>query len=291
MCLALGRGADLPVDEPDCRPDGVKRRYVRRADSVLLIDRLIELVLPFAVSMRTSSLVKPKSAAAALFRPMDQTRRSSAVATQIKGLVLQGHYKPGDRLPSERDLARRLKVGRPTIREAIQQLQGLGVIEVRPARGIFVRSLTPGSLTTRLKRIVEDEIRLLIQVVDVRIVLEGWVAAEAARRATPAERAQILELAQALAQASDPEALFDRHLAILEASHNVVVLHMLDTLTSLIASVSKEEAAHVGHEPQFHLAIADAIVARDPGRAEQAMADHLKVARQTLLDAVVAGRQ
>ena len=239
--------------------------------------------------------MKPKSAAAALFRPIDQTRRSSAVATQIKGLVLQGHYKPGDRLPSERDLARRLKVGRPTIREAIQQLQGLGVIEVRPARGIFVRSLTPGSLTTRLKRIVEDEIRLLIQVVDVRIVLEGWVAAEAARRATPAERAQILELAQALAQASDPEALFDRHLAfhqaILEASHNVVVLHMLDTLTSLIASVSKEEAAHVGHEPQFHLAIADAIVARDPGRAEQAMADHLKVARQTLLDAVVAGRQ
>jgi DNA-binding FadR family transcriptional regulator len=227
----------------------------------------------------------------ALLRPMDQTRRSSAVATQIKSLVLQGRYKPGDKLPSERDLARHLKVGRPTVREAIQQLQGLGVIEVRPAKGIFVRSLTPGSLTTRLKRIVEDEIRMLVQVVDVRIVLEGWVAAEAARRATPQELAQIAELAQALAQASDPETLFDHHLAfhqaVLQASHNVVVLHMLDTLTSLIASVSKEEAAHVGHEPRFHLAIAEAIVARDPVRAEQAMADHLKAARQTLLDAAV----
>ena len=66
---------------------------------------------------------------------------------------------------------------------------------------------------------------------------------------------------------------------------------MLETVTSLIASVSQEEAAHVGHKPQFHLAIADAIVARDPVRAEQAMTDYLKVARQTLLDAIVAGRQ
>jgi GntR family transcriptional repressor for pyruvate dehydrogenase complex len=258
-----------------------------------LVDMPLPEVLPSPHPMKRHSSTIAKSNAS-LLRPLRHSRMSSAVALQIKELIFQGRYKPGDRLPSERDLAQHLRVGRPTVREAIQQLAGLGLLDVRPAKGVFVRSFTPDSVTTRLKRIVEKHIGILVQVVDARIVLEGWVAAEAARRATPEEIARIGELVRALENPNPGASAFHVHLAfhqaVLEASHNIVVFHFVDTLTSLIASVSKEEAVHVGGAPHFHRAIAEAIAARDPERAQQAMVDHLKVVRQIFLDAALSSR-
>jgi DNA-binding FadR family transcriptional regulator len=220
------------------------------------------------------------------------------VAAQIKELVFRGQLSPGDKLPSERVLSERLRVGRPTVREAIQQLVGLGLLEVRAGRGVFVRSLTPESVAAPLERLLRDELQALIQVMDVRIALEGWVAAEAARRATPEQVARLKDLVHAMENSSlqgdgdiyDLDLEF--HRVVLQASHNTVVLHMVDTLTSLIASVRRVKGLlrfSPRHQaPRFHRLIASAIAAGNALRAQRAMVAHLRAVRQTLIEAALA---
>jgi DNA-binding FadR family transcriptional regulator len=220
---------------------------------------------------------------------------SSAVAAQIKELVVGGQLSPGDQLPSERVLSERLRVGRPTVREAIQQLVGLGLLEVRAGRGVFVRSLTPESVAVPLERLLRDELQALVQVIDVRIALEGWVAAEAARRATPEQVARLHELVQAMEDPGAQGDVYDLdlefHRVVLQASHNTVVLHMVDTLTSLIASVRRVKGLlrfpRKRQAPRFHREIASAIAAGNATRAQRAMVAHLRAVRQTLIDAAL----
>jgi len=185
-------------------------------------------------------------------------------------------------------------VGRPTVREAMQQLDGLGFVEVRAARGSFVRSLMPQALEEPLRRVAAEETRVVAQILDVRIALEGWTAAEAARSATPEQRRRIAKIVDDLSAAaeraeslSELDAAF--HRAIVEATGNTVMLHLLESLTSLGASVRafKRRVGFRQTRPRAftacHREVARAILARDPERARSAMVAHLQMVKQMLL--------
>jgi GntR family transcriptional repressor for pyruvate dehydrogenase complex len=241
-------------------------------------------------------------ATALALKKLRPVRATDGIVAQIKELILQGSLRPGDRLPSERQLAQAWRVGRPTVREAIQQLEGLGFIEVRPARGSFVRSLTPRAIDEPLRRAAEEEGPIVAQILDLRMALEGWVAAEAARLATPSDIRRIARLADdlhAAAERGQPLSGLDTtfHRAIAEASKNTVILHMMDSLRSLGATV-RTFKARVGFRQtrgrsftDCHREIARAIAAHDPERARRAMVAHLRMVKEMLAEAQAAARR
>src|SRR6201987_3462475 len=97
------------------------------------------------------------------------------IADQIRSLVTAGEFPPGSRLPAERELAKRFGVSRPSLREAMIALEVEGYVDVRPGSGIMV--LTRQSVVPA----VPDEEGPL-EILRARILLEGEIAAEAARR-------------------------------------------------------------------------------------------------------------
>jgi len=229
-------------------------------------------------------------------RPVRLPTAAEEVADRLITAIAVGDYLPGERLPSERELARAWHVGRTTVREAIQQLEGLGFVEVRPARGSFVRSLTPQAVEEPLRRVAGNESRVVAQILDVRMALEGWIAAEAARSATAEQARRIAKIVEDISAAaergeplSDLDAAF--HRAIVEATGNAVMLHMLESLTSLGASVRafKKRVGFRQTRPQAftecHREVARAIVERDPEGARRAMTAHLEMVKRMLVAA------
>jgi GntR family transcriptional repressor for pyruvate dehydrogenase complex len=234
---------------------------------------------------RTASLTAP-----GLRRP----RMTAAIVSQVKDLIVRGALRPEQRLPSERDLARTWRVGRPTVREAIQQLETLGFIEVRPARGSFVRPLTTRTIEEPLRRVAAEERHVVAQILDVRIALEGWIAGAAATSATPADVRRIRKIVDALSAAADrgePLSEHDAafHRALVEATGNTVMLHMMESLTSLGASI-REFKKRVGYRQtqpraftECHREVLRALLARDGERARRAMVAHLTMVKDTLV--------
>ena len=113
--------------------------------------------------------------------PVTRTPLYRQVAEQLAGLIQNGEYKPGQRLPSDRDLARLLQVSRPTIREAVIALDVAGLVHVRPGAGIFVREPAEnGGFGPRLENIRDPG---PFEVIEARRHLEGEAAFLAASRA------------------------------------------------------------------------------------------------------------
>lgn len=89
---------------------------------------------------------------------------SDAVAAQIKEMIYVGALQPGERCPSERDLAVQPEVGRLTIRKAIQQLRGIGLLEVNGPRGTYIRPTQPTSLETLAWEMMRSELEIVVNV-------------------------------------------------------------------------------------------------------------------------------
>jgi GntR family transcriptional repressor for pyruvate dehydrogenase complex len=96
-----------------------------------------------------------------VFKPIRPKKISEEIVTQIKVLISDGQLKPGERVPSERELAALLGVSRPSVREAIMVLEAMGLVESRQGGGTFVRSLTETSLADPLSSMVGNNPRML----------------------------------------------------------------------------------------------------------------------------------
>lgn len=116
-------------------------------------------------------------------KAVEPQRLYRRIAEQIVQLIRRGEYRPGARLPPERDLARLLKVSRPSVREALIALEVEGYVEVRVGSGVYVTRARPPS--RRAERVVGDSGPF--ELIAARRLLESECAALAARRATPAQ--------------------------------------------------------------------------------------------------------
>lgn len=108
------------------------------------------------------------------FLPLKPQRLSEEVYRQIKGAILEGHYKPGDRLPTERAFCETFGVGRPVVREALRLLENYGLISVRPGAGggAFVQKIDSSVLTHTLEGIVKMDNVSLKDLTEARLALE-----------------------------------------------------------------------------------------------------------------------
>jgi len=229
------------------------------------------------------------------FQPIRPKKISEEIVEQIKAMIAKGQLKPGDRLPSERDLATMLGVSRPSVREAIMVLEAMGFLDSRQGGGTFVRALTEASITNPLAKLVEQrDPQVLRSLAEVRMGLESWSAFLAAQRASEEDIEEIRRLYQVMEQQADKggwssEVDADFHYAITAASHNSLQMHVLDSVHSLFHATIQvalvefyRQKGHIRLLLEHHRAIMDAIAARQPEVARQKMMEHLQMVEEKM---------
>lgn len=219
-------------------------------------------------------------------KPLDRRRLSDQVAAELEALIVSGDLAAGQTLPSERDLMQLFGVGRTSIREALFALQRKGVVAAQPGMRPVVCApnaeviVAELSGTVRLFLATEPGMREFQQA---RRVFEPAIARFAAQHATDDDRERIATAHAACAGAlATPQRFVDAdvdfHFAIVQATHSqlLIALHraVLDWLREQ-RTISIEPAGSAQAAQRAHRRVLEAILARDPDAAEQAMQRHL----------------
>ncbi|MBN6057410.1 FadR family transcriptional regulator, partial [Nonomuraea sp. RK-328] len=208
-----------------------------------------------------------------------------ALTAALEDRILTGHWAPGARLPSERDLAAEFGVSRPVVREVLKALQERGLIEVSPQRGSFVRRYTAENLMRPMTLAAHAAGVTARQLLHARTMLETEAAGLAAVNATRQDRTDLLRVHQLFARPGDVPARARVDLAfhetIARASGNPVIHMMFTAIQDLtyalmLRSLSDREVREAG-EP-LHTVVLEAVLDRDPGEAREAMRRHLDLA-------------
>lgn len=215
--------------------------------------------------------------------PIKSTRIYEEIVRQIKGMIGEGRLKSGDQLPPERDLAEKFLVSRTSVREALRALESMGLIEIRPGEGTFVREVSVDSLVEPLALVLLSQREMIGELFEARRLLEPAIARLAARRASRdeiQEMERILE-EQAKAIATGHTGLAQDaafHAAIGTAAHNRAITRIVHAVMDLLAQ-SREESIGTPGRPtrshEDHRRILAAIRAGDAAAAERAMLDHV----------------
>ena len=167
-----------------------------------------------------------------------------AAFERLRDGIAGGKWAPGERLPSERALAERLAISRPALREAVKRLEGEGLIEIRPRRGLFVRAASTDGLGDSFERLIGTDFDRVNELLELRRVLEHRSAYLAAEYATPEDIADLTEIYADVEHAiatggtgEDADARF--HCAIAKAAGNTVLTHLMATLHGALAKASR----------------------------------------------------
>ncbi|WP_339109049.1 FCD domain-containing protein [Thioclava sp. GXIMD4216] len=223
------------------------------------------------------------------FRKIESEKLATAIVRQIEELILQGILRPGERLPSERELSERLGVSRPSLREAISELQDQGLLCTRAGAGVFVADVLGSAFSPALIRLFSSSDQAVYDYLAFRRDVEGLAAERAARFASDTDLQVIDSLFKRMEAAHSKrsyteEAALDAqfHLAIVEASHNVIMLHMMRAMFELLSegvfynrSMLFKNRVTRAELLNQHRAMNEAIQKRDGIAAREAVAAHM----------------
>jgi len=213
------------------------------------------------------------------------------VAQQIERLILK-KLRPGDKLPSERELAEMLKVSRSSIRDAIRGLELRGLVEPRQGAGTIVRESAVEPLANPFANALKRRKEMVSELLDFRKMLEPPLAARAATHASAdeiLEMEEILQRQDAKQSQGEPAVAEDAefHYSVALASGNSVVLKVLDIIMDLLRD-TRERSLQVEGRPQKSLAghrrILAAIKRHDAEGAKSAMRRHIEDVEEIVLD-------
>lgn len=219
---------------------------------------------------------------------------AEAIADHLEKLILQGVLRPGERLTPERELAEKLDVSRPSLREAIDMLAERGLLRTTRGGTFVAQFLSP--LLKPLASLLEDNPQATADYFEFRQSMDAQAARYAAERASEVDRDAIrtaINQIKAAHELEDPtqesQADVDFHLSIYEAAHNAVLLHIMRALVELLRSNIFYSRQQLYQRPSVrekllaqHLAIADAIFAGKPKVAESAAANHVAFTFETV---------
>jgi DNA-binding FadR family transcriptional regulator len=205
----------------------------------------------------------------------------SEVAAQLEAEVVSGGLEPGTKLPSERELALRMGVSRPLVREALRTLAERGLVEISPGRGAFVSA---GSAAAAARPLNSHYLRQKItpnHLIEVRTIIEPAAARLAAERATDAE---IAALGLVVDQIGTATSVLDRarwditlHALVARMSHNPVIETTFESIATLVFELmlrSHSDPKVVAASAPFHKKVYESIRDRDPEAAYEAMRAH-----------------
>ena len=232
-----------------------------------------------------SATVKPE------FETIRRNKVYEEVARRLEQFIAES-MKPGDMLPPERELAESFGVSRSSIRDAIRRLELIGMVEPRQGSGTVVREVSADALIAPLTTALSQKRKLVVELLDVRKMLEPALAARAATHASVndlAELEDILHRQDEKLRRGDPAIEEDNefHYTIALASDNSVVLKVLDVLMDLLRE-TRERSLQVEGRPQKsvagHRRILSAIKRHDAVAAEMAMRRHIEEVSEIVLN-------
>ena len=225
-----------------------------------------------------------------MFTEVKQTSKPlpQLVSEEIEKLIVLGEFKPGDRLPSEYELAQRLGVGRSTVREATKALVSRNILEVHRGNGTFVCEQTGLVQDPLGLRFQPDKKRLGLDLCEVRLMIEPAIAALAAQKATEEEIARMQALCDAIEEKvrrNENYGALDQQLHTLWAActRNAIMPNLVPILSQAIPLfIDITKRALQMQSLRTHQAVVDAIRARDSEAARQAMRVHLEDNRRSI---------
>jgi GntR family transcriptional repressor for pyruvate dehydrogenase complex len=220
-----------------------------------------------------------------------RNRIFTRVAEQLQAHILN-QLKPGDMLPSERELVRRFGVSRSSIRDAIRSLEAVGLLEPRQGIGTMVRDLSNEAVVTPVAGVLLQKQKAINELLDVRMIIEPALAGRAALHATPE---QLVEMQAILDQqeqkvrrgevATEEDSAFHDTIAL--AAANAVMLKLMHLLMDSLREM-RERSLQVGGRPEKSLAghrrILAALEQGDAAAAEAAMRRHLSEIEKIILE-------
>ena len=229
-----------------------------------------------------------------MLKRITKTRLSQVAVEQIREMIISQELEPGSKLPSERQLTQALGISRASVREALRILEIMGLIEVKPGSGIFVKELT-GDVFLPLSSWLPTHKETLHDHFETRQVIEPRAAAFAAERASPEI---IRSMKDALADFSKKAEQNDLvglilsdiefHRLIAQATGNKTLTLLMQTIARFLPEgwkASLRIPSRVAKTIVEHRAILEAIERGEPDTASQAMSQHLKNAVDDLAEA------
>jgi len=231
------------------------------------------------------------------------SRVSDAIVDQIEAMILEGTMQAGQRLPTERALAERFEVSRPSVRDALQKLNARGLVNRRQGGGTYVAEGVGASFTDPLLNLLAQDAHAAESVIEFRHALEGLAARLAAQRGTDEDRQLIQRKYDELKRAQvdgtlEEEAAADAefHLAIAEAAHNPVLLHVMRTMflllrDNIVGNLGRTERSSEPRQKireQHERMLQHIVLDPDPIKARASAREHLETVTEMVRDNLAA---
>jgi GntR family transcriptional repressor for pyruvate dehydrogenase complex len=222
-----------------------------------------------------------------MLKPVKQRKISDQIYEQIRDLIYRGEYKPGEQLIAERELAILFKVGRPTVRTAIQKLIDNGLIVVKHGVGTFVAEDIACRESSPLLQILSEEEFTITEFQETRMALEIKSAELASQRATDDDLRLLDKSLIRLREDLELDRInmnsnISFHMNIAYASKNIVHIQLMKSIYEVQYAIMKLSYAKLFRSLsidaliyQQHADIAAAIARRDPIQASKAMEEHI----------------
>jgi GntR family transcriptional regulator, transcriptional repressor for pyruvate dehydrogenase complex len=231
-----------------------------------------------------------------MFVPVGQKSVVDEILEQVRSLILDGQLGPNSCLPPETTLAKSLRVSRQSVREALRNLIGEGLIEVRQGDGIYVRAPTSADVIRR------GVLQLLLasgelwEIQEIRKIIEPSIAAKAAERGTDEDFEKIEEiLVQMERKATRNESVFglawEFHLGVADAARNSAMTKIVDVIYQMIRAAEGplyNSYFDPWEEITGHRELLAIIRKRDPALAREGMKKHLESVDQRLSESLKA---
>lgn len=222
------------------------------------------------------------------FQSLQNEKLGEQISRQLLENITNGTYRPGDRLPPERELAAIFDVSRVVVREALGSLQAWGVISVRHGRGATVNPIDEWNTLDPQVILLLHGNEVIEQLMETRRIIEPELAALAAARITD-EELDLLRKQKDLPDTDSMDMHVERdinfHLQIAKATHNSVLMMVLTSTSDLLREGRRQIFTVPGELAKaryWHQTIFEAIEQRDPQAAREAMANHMEQVRQGL---------
>ncbi|MDR3552911.1 MAG: FadR/GntR family transcriptional regulator [Clostridia bacterium] len=221
-----------------------------------------------------------------MLEPLMKTRLYENIVNQFMDMIRTGELKPGDKLPTERELAAQLNVSRTAIREALRSMELMGLIDSKVGSGTYIREMTLDKLLDSFASVLTTNDRMNIEMLEVRLLLEVEIARRAARKNG---EGHIAALEKSISIMEDEirkgklglEGDNAFHTELAKAADNLAMISLLGLCDELLASTRKA-ALKALPDPKIglmqHREILEAVRGGDVEKAGSLMRNHLETA-------------
>ncbi len=205
------------------------------------------------------------------------------VFEQLKEQIFNNEWRSGEKIPSENDLAASFGVSRITVRQALQKLMALGLIETRLGEGSFIKEAVPGINMNPLIPMAYLNENPLMELLEYRKVLEGNVAELATQKASEEEVAKLEEAYLLMEQAKDDLQMFSKmdlnfHLLLANMTKNSLIIQTFHIFNDVLNRAFTQIVSKRGNSAgiYYHQLLLEAVKSRNSREAKRIMDEHMQ---------------